>query len=209
VNKVIPGTNFPVMRLMINITRLLLEGMKIVLASMLTCKSLKRRKKAFRKVCMNCVNHMLKLTNIWKNIYTNKREPKDVNECHSTCSLKKIHVLGYEYLKQKEQDHARMLPKGIYVENIMSQIWILRSATTISPSVQTVALSDIDINSPPANCRETKNPRPKHVQKNPTLAQQKNIAGQKIFLSKQKVTPMSSTTLQKKSILVYKIQTFY
>jgi hypothetical protein len=101
--------------------------------------------------------------------------------------LKKKHVLGYDDLTQKEQDHARTLPKGIYAENIMSQMWILQSATKISPTVQTDALSDIDINSPPAICRETKNPRPRHVQKNPMYPQQ-NL---------QKVTPMISTTRQR------------
>jgi hypothetical protein len=35
---------------------------------------------------------------------------------------------------------------------------ILRSATTISPTVQADALSDIDIDSPPAIRREPKNP---------------------------------------------------
>jgi hypothetical protein len=70
------------------------------------------------------------------------------------------------------------------VENIMSQMRILRSATTISPTIQTDALSDIDINSPPAIRREPKNSRPKHIKKNPMLPQQNVIAGQK-FLSQQ------------------------
>jgi hypothetical protein len=70
------------------------------------------------------------------------------------------------------------------VENIMSQIRILWSATKISHTIQTDALSDIDVYSPPVICREPENPHPKHVQNNPTLPQQKNIAGQK-FLSQQ------------------------
>jgi hypothetical protein len=70
------------------------------------------------------------------------------------------------------------------VENIMSQMWILRSATTISPTVHNDALSDIDIDSPPAIRREPKNPRPKHVQKNHTSPQKNFISGQK-FLSQQ------------------------
>jgi hypothetical protein len=47
---------------------------------------------------------------------------------------------------------------------------MLRSATTISPNVQTDVLSDIDINSPPAIRREPKNPRPTHVQKKSNIA---------------------------------------
>jgi hypothetical protein len=70
------------------------------------------------------------------------------------------------------------------VENIMSQMRILWSATTISPTIQTDALSDIDINSPPVIHREPKNPRPKHIQKNPMSPQQNVISGQK-FLSQQ------------------------
>jgi hypothetical protein len=66
----------------------------------------------------------------------------------------------------------------------MSQTRILRSVTTISPTLKTDALSEIDINSPPSICRETKNPPPKHVQKNPTSPQKFFIAGQK-FLSQQ------------------------
>jgi hypothetical protein len=99
-------------------------------------------------------------------------------------SFLKKHVLDYEYLTKKQQDHERTLPKVIYVENIMSQMWILRSATTISPTMQTDTLSDIDINSPPVIRQEPKNPRPKHVQKNPMSPQQNFIAGQK-FLSQQ------------------------
>jgi hypothetical protein len=76
VNKVIPGTNLPLVILMINITRLLLERMNIVLAYMLTSESLKRKYKAFRKAFMNRVTHMLKPTNIWKNMYTKKRGTK-------------------------------------------------------------------------------------------------------------------------------------
>jgi hypothetical protein len=66
----------------------------------------------------------------------------------------------------------------------MSQMRILRSATTISPTVQTHALSDIDMDSPPAIRQEPKNTHPTHVQKNPTLPQQNFMAWQK-FLSEQ------------------------
>jgi hypothetical protein len=86
----------------------------------------------------------------------------------------------------------------------MIQMRIWRSATKISPTVQTDALSDIDIDSPPDIRRELKNPRPTHVQKNTIF-----WPGRNFFLSKQKVIPMSSTTHQNKSILMYKIQTFY
>jgi hypothetical protein len=50
---------------------------------------------------------------------------------------KKINILGYDDLtqkQQKQQEQARRLPKGI-VDNIMSQMRLLRSATTISPTV--------------------------------------------------------------------------
>jgi hypothetical protein len=57
----------------------------------------------------------------------------------------------------------------------------LRSATTISPTVQTDSLSDIDINSPPAILREPKNPSPEHTQKNTMSPQKKIIAGQKLL----------------------------
>jgi hypothetical protein len=56
--------------------------------------------------------------------------------------------------------------------------------TTISPNVQTDALSDIDIDYTPVIFREPKNPIPKHVQNNPTSPQQNFTAGQK-FLSQQ------------------------
>jgi hypothetical protein len=62
---------------------------------------------------------------------------------------KKIHILSYEDLTQKQQEQARRLPKIIYVDNIMSQMRLLWSATTISPTVGTDALLDIDIESPP------------------------------------------------------------
>jgi hypothetical protein len=126
----------------------------------------------------------------------------------AVAAFKKNHVLCYEDLTQKQQDHARTLPKGIYVENIMSQMRMLQSATTISPTVQTDMLSDIDIDSPPVIRWEPKNPRPTHVQKNPTSPQQNFIAGQKI-LSEQAEgdTDEQCTTRQKKSILAYKIQT--
>jgi hypothetical protein len=71
--------------------------------------------------------------------------------------------------------------------NIMSQMPMLRSATTISPYVQTNALSDIDtidIDSPPAVRREPKNLCPIHVQKNPTLPKQIFMARQK-FISER------------------------
>jgi hypothetical protein len=84
---------------------------------------------------------------------------------------KKIQILGYEHLTQKQQEQARTLPKGIYVENIMSQMRLLRSATTISPTVGSDSLSDIGIESPPSIRWATKNPRLKHVYNNPTLPQ--------------------------------------
>jgi hypothetical protein len=99
-------------------------------------------------------------------------------------ALKKKHILGYEDLTQKQQEHARTLPKGIYVENITSQMQMLRIATTISHTVQTDALSDIDIDSRPAIHREPKNPHPTHVQKNTKSPQQNFMFGQK-FLSDQ------------------------
>jgi hypothetical protein len=66
----------------------------------------------------------------------------------------------------------------------MSKMRVLRSATTISPTIQTDALSDIDINSPPAIRREPRKNSPKHTQKNTMSPQQNFIAGQK-FLSQQ------------------------
>jgi hypothetical protein len=129
-------------------------------------KSLKSKQKAFREACMNCVTHMLRLTNIWKTISTNKRGNNLWKYHCSTCSFEeKNNILGYEDLTQKQQEQARTLPKGIYLENIMIQLWMLQSTTTISPTVQTDALSDIDINSPPAIHREPKNPLPTHVRK--------------------------------------------
>jgi hypothetical protein len=62
---------------------------------------------------------------------------------------KKIHILGYGDLTQKQQEQARRLPKGINVDNIMIQMRLLWSATTINPTVGTNALSEIDIESPP------------------------------------------------------------
>jgi hypothetical protein len=123
--------------------------------------------------------------------------------------LLKKNILGYEDLTQKQQKHTRTLPKGIYVENIMIQMRILWSATKISPTVQTDALSDINIDSPPAIRRAQKNPRPTHVQNNPTSPQNFLLPGRNFFLIKQKVIHMSSATRQKKSIMAYKIQTFY
>jgi hypothetical protein len=38
---------------------------------------------------------------------------------------KKIHILGYEHLAQKQKEQARTLPKGIYVESIMNQMRLL------------------------------------------------------------------------------------
>jgi hypothetical protein len=63
----------------------------------------------------------------------------------------------------------------------MSKMLLLRSATTISPIIQTDALSDIDIDSPPAIHREPKNISPKHTQKNTMSPQKKIIAGQKLL----------------------------
>jgi hypothetical protein len=66
----------------------------------------------------------------------------------------------------------------------MSKMRVFCSATTISPTVQTDALSDIDINYTPAIRREPKNPSPKHTQKITMPPQQNFIAGQN-FLSQQ------------------------
>jgi hypothetical protein len=110
---------------------------------------------------------------------------------------KNNNVREYEDLTKKQQDHARTLPNGFYVENITIQMRILRSDTTISPTIQTDALSDIDIDYPPAIRREPKNPRPKHVQKNLTSPSKILLSGRNVFLSKQQVIPMSSTTHQK------------
>jgi hypothetical protein len=70
------------------------------------------------------------------------------------------------------------------VENIMSQMRILRSSTTISPTVQTDAMSEIYIDSSSAIHREPKNPRPTHVQKNP-ISPQRNFISEQKFLSEQ------------------------
>jgi hypothetical protein len=106
------------------------------------------------------------------------------NTAVALAALEKNHILGYDDLTQKQQEHARTLTKGIYVENIMSQMRMLRSATTIIPTVQTDALSDIDIDSPPVIRREPENPCPTHVSKSPTLPKQHFMAGQK-FISEQ------------------------
>jgi hypothetical protein len=66
----------------------------------------------------------------------------------------------------------------------MSKMRLLRSTTTISPTVQTDALPDIDINYPPAIRREPKNHSPKHTQNNTMSPQQNFIAKQK-FLYQQ------------------------
>jgi hypothetical protein len=58
---------------------------------------------------------------------------------------KKIDILGYDDLTQKQQEQAIRLPKGIYADNIMIQMRFLRRATTISPTVGTNALSEIEI----------------------------------------------------------------
>jgi hypothetical protein len=117
-------------------------------------------------------------------------------------------VLGYEDLTKKKQDDARTLPKGIYIQNIMSKMRLLQSATTTSPAMQADGVSDIDIDSPPAIHQERKSVIQKHTQKNKMSPQQIFIAGKKFYLSKLKKTVMTSTTHQKKLILVYKIQTF-
>jgi hypothetical protein len=54
----------------------------------------------------------------------------------------------------------------------------------MSHNLQTDALSDIDIDSPPAIRREPKNPRPTHVKNNPSLPQQHFITGH-TFISQQ------------------------
>jgi hypothetical protein len=66
----------------------------------------------------------------------------------------------------------------------MIKMRVLRSATTISPTVQTDALSDIDINSPPVVHWEPKNPSPEYTQKNTMSPQQNLISGQN-FMSQQ------------------------
>jgi hypothetical protein len=66
----------------------------------------------------------------------------------------------------------------------MSQMRLLQSTTKISPTVGTDALSDIDIEYPPTIQRAPQNLHPKHVDNDPTLLQQKFIAGM-IFLSEQ------------------------
>jgi hypothetical protein len=65
----------------------------------------------------------------------------------------------------------------------------------MSPNVQTDALSDIDINSPPAINREPKIPF-----KN--ILKRIKCRLSNFYLSKQKMTPMTSTTHQNKSILM-------
>jgi hypothetical protein len=96
----------------------------------------------------------------------------------------KKQVLGYDDLTKKKQDHAITLPKGINIQNIMSKMRLLRSATTMSPTVQTDALSEIDIDSPPAIHPEPKNIIQKHTQKNKISPQQNFISGKK-FLYQQ------------------------
>jgi hypothetical protein len=90
----------------------------------------------------------------------------------------------------------------------MSKMRLLRSATTTSPAMQADGVSDIDIDSPPTIRQERKCIIQKHTQKNKMSPQQNVIAGKKIYLSKLKKAVMTSTTHQKKLILVYKIQTF-
>jgi hypothetical protein len=46
---------------------------------------------------------------------------------------------GYENLTWKQQEAARALPKGIYVENIISKIRLLRSAMKEEVSVTSLA----------------------------------------------------------------------
>jgi hypothetical protein len=85
---------------------------------------------------------------------------------------------------------------------------LLRSATTTSPAMRADGMSDIDIDSPPNIHREQKSIIQKHTQKNKMSPQQNFIAGKKIYVSKLKKTVMTSTTHQKKLMLMYKIQTF-
>jgi hypothetical protein len=96
----------------------------------------------------------------------------------------KKQFLGYEDLTKKKQDHAITLPKGIYIQNIMSKMRLLRSATKMSPTIKTDALSDIGFDSPPDIHREPNNIIQKHAQKNKMSPQQNFIAPDK-FLSQQ------------------------
>jgi hypothetical protein len=120
----------------------------------------------------------------------------------------KSFFLGYEDLTKKKQDGTRTLPKGIYIQNIMSKMRLLRSATTTSPVIRSDDTSDIDIDSPPDIHRERKTIIQKHTQKNKMSPQQKIFLVKKFCLRKLKKTVMTSTAHQKKLILVYKIQTF-
>jgi hypothetical protein len=122
---------------------------------------------------------------------------------------KKINVLGYENLTQQQQEAARKLLKGIYVENIMSQMRFLWSATIINPIVGTKALSDIDIDYTPPIQRAPKIPIT-HMLILIQHCPSRNLWPGRFFCqSKQKKLLMSSSSHWKKSILKRRIQTYF
>jgi hypothetical protein len=90
----------------------------------------------------------------------------------------------------------------------MSQMRLLLSATTISPTEGTDALSYIDIESLSTILWAPENPHPIYVDNDPTLPQQKIISGMKFCQSKQKVLLMSSMSHWKKLMSKCKTQTF-
>jgi hypothetical protein len=88
---------------------------------------------------MNDVTRMTRLTDIWKTISINKKQDKvpESGEVALAALKNKIHVLCYENLTQQQKEAARKLPKGIYLDNIMSKMRLLWSTTTINHIVGT------------------------------------------------------------------------
>jgi hypothetical protein len=125
-----------------------------------------------------------------------QQQKEDLNshsdEVAQAAVKKKMCILGYEDLTHKPQEAARYLPKGIYVENIMSKmskIRLLRSVTiqnqeakalaglATAPIAGTEGLSDI--HSPPQIRRVPKSQNPKHVEVDRSIIQLDFMAGVK------------------------------
>jgi hypothetical protein len=61
---------------------------------------------------------------------------------------------------------GKILPKGILIQNVISKMQLLRSATTTSPAIVAGGMSDIDNHSPPNIQREGRTIIQKHPRKN-------------------------------------------
>jgi hypothetical protein len=79
---------------------------------------------------------------------------------------------------------GKPLPKGILIQNVISKMRLLWSATTTSPVILAGGMSHIDNHSPPNIQLEGKTIIQKHPRKNTMSPQQNFIAG-KAFLSEK------------------------